>query len=87
MKISPKEKKILDFVLALAGFGVGLATNTGIIGPTVGLAAGYFVSDLVTEVDTGAIDAATLATQIETIATKVVEAKAASSTSTQKTPA
>ena len=76
MKISPNEKKVLDFVLALAGFAVGLATNTGIIGPVVGLGAGYFVSDVVAEVDNGTIDPTALTAQIETIATKIVQEKA-----------
>ncbi|MHB8603518.1 MAG: hypothetical protein ACYC9R_12865 [Nitrosotalea sp.] len=86
MKISATMKKFLDFGLAIAGFAVGLATNTGVIGPVVGLGAGYLVSDLIAEVDAGTIDTATLTTQIETIATKVVEAKAAS-TAAQKPPA
>ncbi|MHB8565727.1 MAG: hypothetical protein ACYC7D_05365 [Nitrososphaerales archaeon] len=75
-KVSASLKKWLDFLLAIAGFAVGLATNTGLVGPVIGLGAGYLVSDLVAEVDAGAVDPATLTAQIETIATKVVQEKA-----------
>ena len=77
MKVSPNAKKFLDFALAVAGFAVGLATNSGIIGPVIGLGAGYLVSDMIAEVDNGTIDPAALTSQIETIATKVVQEKVA----------
>ena len=83
MKVSTNIKKVLDFCLAIAGFAVGLATNTGIIGPVVGLGCGYLVSDIVSEVDAGTVDTATLTQQIETILPKILEPRSANGASAQ----
>ncbi|HZW58256.1 MAG TPA: hypothetical protein VFF30_18350 [Nitrososphaerales archaeon] len=88
-KVSAGRKKILDFVLAICGFALGLATNTGIVGPTVGLAGGYLVSDLIAEVDNGTVSTDTLTQQIEAVLPKVMEsvAQQKSSNSSNAQPA
>ncbi|MCL5068054.1 MAG: hypothetical protein M1368_06855 [Thaumarchaeota archaeon] len=50
---------------------VGLAAEQGIIGGLAGLAAGYFVSDLTTYVESGAIPADQLETQVTAVVQKL----------------
>ncbi|MGI0081158.1 MAG: hypothetical protein ACRECH_16230 [Nitrososphaerales archaeon] len=82
-KLSATQKKILDFVLALAGMGVGLALQQGIIGGLTGLAGGYLVSDVISYVDTGSVQVSAIETQVADLVSKALQeeqAKQASNT-------
>lgn len=70
LKLSATTKKVLDFGLSIAGLAVGAAITQGYIGGVVGLAAGYLVSDLIAEVDTGNVPVATILNQVEQVAQK-----------------
>lgn len=55
IKLTQKQKVIVDYGLAAVGAFVGHLASGGIIDPVAGAFGGFFVSDLVTYVDAGKV--------------------------------
>ena len=73
LKISANMKKLVDFLLAVAGSGIALAVQQSYISAVVGLAAGYAVSDILSEVDNGSVSLPALAAQVDKIANDIAQ--------------
>lgn len=55
VKLSQKQKVVVDYALAALGAFLGNLVGRGIIDPIAGAFVGFFVSDLITYIDTGKV--------------------------------
>ena len=64
IRVSAKTKVIIDYGLAAVGAFVGNLVGGGIIDPVAGAFGGFFVSDLVTYIDTGKVPTQDIENQV-----------------------
>ncbi len=64
IKVSPKQKIVIDYGLAAVGAFVGNLVGGGIIDPVVGAFGGFFVSDLVSYIDPGKVPTQDIENQV-----------------------
>ncbi len=64
IKVSQKTKVVIDYGLAAVGAFVGHLVSGGIVDPVIGAFGGFFVSDLVTFIDTGKVPTQAIETQV-----------------------
>ncbi|MDG6906041.1 MAG: hypothetical protein JRN20_09685 [Nitrososphaerota archaeon] len=87
MKVSQKTKIVIDYGLAAVGAFIGNLVGGGIVDPVIGAFGGFFVSDLVTYVETGKIPTQDIENQVISLVNQELQKQESKSTTAVTTPA